>query len=354
MQDLSGSAGQRPIRVLIVDDSATVRAVLRRTMSLDPRLSVVGEASDPFEAREAVKALAPDLLTLDIEMPRMNGLEFLDRLMRARPMPVVIVSSRAGTNSADAVRALSLGALDCVNVARVLVDEAARHRLTEILVAAGRARVGQRPGGAGPARAGGGAFRWNGAVVVIGSSTGGVDAIERVLAPFPANCPPTVIAQHMPAGFLESFARRLDGQVPARVSIARYGEALEQGRILIAGGGAHHTEIAGPAPCRTLLVPGTPDDLYIPSVDRLFHSAARTGAKVIGVVLTGMGRDGADGLLALRAAGARTLAQSAETCVIDGMPGAARKAGAVEDSVALDRMGAAILRHAARGRADAA
>ncbi len=333
-------------RVLIVDDSATIRSILRAVISADPRLEVAGEARDAYEARGLIKALDPDLVTLDIEMPRMNGLAFLERLMRLRPMPVVVISTRTRDNSADAIRALSLGAVDCVDVSRLQVEFGVRRRLVETLVAAGGATVqasgtvSEQPGAGGGGAAP--AFDWNGAAVFIGSSTGGVDALERVLAPFPADCPPTLIAQHMPAAFLQSFARRLDATLAPAVAIAGDRDPLRAGRIHLAGGGGHHlTVVSGPPSTR--LLPAGPGDIHVPTIDLLLHSAAALRGRAVGVILTGMGRDGAEGLLAMRQAGAQTLAQSGETCVIDGMPRAARDLGAVTRNVPLDRLGAEIL-----------
>lgn len=336
-----------PIRVLIVDDSATIRGLLRATIRQDPRLAVAGEACDPYEAREKIKELRPDVLTLDVEMPRMNGLDFLERLMRLRPMPVVMVSTRTRDNSAAAIRALSLGAVDCVEVTHFQGRPDIRKRLADLLVAAGRARIHARAGPASmaaPLGVAGGDFRWNGNIVLIGSSTGGVDAIERVLASFPAQCPPTLIAQHMPASFLESFARRLDGILAARVRVAEDGTDLVPGLVLLAGGGADHLGLAAGTPPRAALWRTCADDVHVPSVDHLFTSAVPLARRIVAVVLTGMGRDGSAGLMALRHAGAQTIAQSAETCVIDGMPRAAREAGAVGESVPLDRIGDHILR----------
>lgn len=332
-------------RVLIVDDSATIRGLLRATIATEPRLEVVGEARDPYEARELIKALDPDVITLDVEMPRMNGLDFLERLMRLRPTPVVVVSSRTQDKSAEAIRALSLGAVDCIDVSRLQVEVEVRRRLLAMLLAAGAAQVGgtgaARDQGPRPPAASG--SDWNGMTVFIGSSTGGVDALERVIADFPADCPPTLIAQHMPPAFLESFAKRLDSLFRPSVSIAGDGEDLRRGRVLLAGGGAHHLTVSRHAPHRTTLLPVEEGDLYVPAVDRLFHSAVPLGRRAVGVILTGMGRDGAEGLAAMRQAGARTLGQSGETCVIDGMPRAARDAGAVERVVPLDRIGTEIL-----------
>lgn len=337
----------RQRKVLIVDDSRTIRALLRVTLETDPRLTVVGEAADPFEAREKIKALSPDVITLDVEMPRMSGLEFLEKLMRLRPMPVVMVSTRTKEKSEVAVRALAMGAVDCVDVARVQADPEQRRRLVETLVVAASARVRARGGGVPPLPADRGpreeVYRWNGRVVLIGSSTGGVDAIERVLGAFPADGPPVIIAQHMPAPFLKSFASRLNEQLDPEVRLARDGDTVDRGRVLIAPGGDAHLQFARGARMQMRLAPADGPELYVPSVDRLFNSATGHAPTVVSVVLTGMGRDGADGMAALRESGARTLAQSGETCVVDGMPRAARDAGAVMRSVPIDDLGAAIL-----------
>jgi two-component system chemotaxis response regulator CheB len=341
-------------RVLIVDDSATIRGLLRATIATDCRLEVAGEACDPYEARELIKALDPDVITLDVEMPRMNGLDFLERLMRLRPTPVVVVSTRTRDKSAEAVRALALGAVDCVDVSRLQVEVEVRRRLLATLVAAGGASVAA----AGAGRHAGGAptpapLSWNGAIVFIGSSTGGVDALERVFAHFPADCPPTLVAQHMPAPFLESFARRLDTLYAPLVALAAEGDTPRQGQILLSGGGAHHLAVSRHAPHRVTLPPAEDGDLYVPTVNRLFHAAAALGARAVGVILTGMGRDGAEGLLAMREAGARTIGQSGDTCLIDGMPRAAREIGAVEREVPLDRIGTEILRLCSKAEAAA-
>jgi two-component system chemotaxis response regulator CheB len=259
---------------------------------------------------------------------------------------VVVVSTRTRDKSAEAVRALSLGAVDCVDVSRLQVEVEVRRKLLSTLVAAGSASV--QGIGAGRSEMGEPApvpsFSWNGGMVFVGSSTGGVDALERVIAHFPADCPPTLIAQHMPAPFLESFARRLDALFAPTVSIARDGDTPRQGHVILAGGGAHHLTVSRHVPHRITLSPAAEGDLYIPMVDRLFRSAAALGPRAVGVILTGMGRDGADGLVAMREAGARTLGQSGATCVIDGMPRAAREAGAVERDVPLEQIGSEILK----------
>ena len=352
--DLNGGA---PKRVLIVDDSRTIRALLRATIDADERLEVVGEAADPYEAREQIKAHSPDVLTLDVEMPRMNGLEFLERLMRLRPMPVVMVSTRTQAKSEIAVRALSIGAVECVDVASIQADPARRAALADALVLAAAAKVRARADTArsaapragaeaaiGQTGASGSGYRWNGRVVLVGSSTGGVDAIERLLSAFPADGPPVVIAQHMPEGFLRSFASRLDENVAPAVRLASDGDIPKQGEVLIAPGGSHHLEALPGNEMKLTATAAGPDDLYVPTIDRLFLSARSHAPRTLGVILTGMGRDGAEGLLALKAGGAVTLAQSAESCVVDGMPRAARAVGAVDENVPLDRMGAAVLK----------
>jgi two-component system, chemotaxis family, protein-glutamate methylesterase/glutaminase len=184
--------------------------------------------------------------------------------------------------------------------------------------------------------------------VVIGSSTGGVDALERVLAPFPADCPPTLIAQHMPAPVSRQLRAASRRTARARSRACRDGQEIGPGRILLSGGGSHHLTVAPGSPPHTALVPAEPGDLYVPKVDKLFHSAARLRRRALGVILTGMGRDGAEGLLAMRTAGARTLGQTGQTCVIDGMPRAAREAGAVETEAPLDTLGAEILKLCSR------
>ncbi|MEM9974261.1 MAG: chemotaxis-specific protein-glutamate methyltransferase CheB [Pseudomonadota bacterium] len=334
-----------PRNVVIVDDSRTIRALLRATIDADPRFTVVGEAGDPYEAREVIKRTNPDIITLDVEMPRMNGLVFLEHLMRLRPMPVVMVSSRTREHSVDAVRALALGAIDCVDRARLQSDPLQRTRFLDALYSASNATIAPRPatqaGARAPAPLGG--FRWNGRIVLIGSSTGGVDALERVFCHFPENAPPTIVAQHMPGPFLASFAARLNVRMRPKVCLATDESRMEQGQILIAPGGEHHATLAGLAPGRVALLQGDGTDLYVPSVDVLFRSAKPLAERVLAVMLTGMGRDGAEAMADLRTLGARTLAQSGETSVVDGMPRAARNAGAVERNVPLDRLGAEIL-----------
>ncbi len=334
----------RPVKVLIVDDTRTIRAMIRSVLEADPRFDVVGEAEDPYVARDLIKSLNPDVLTLDVEMPRMNGLVFLRNLMRLRPMPVVMVSTRTSEQSEDAVTALSLGAVDCIDLKKVHGATDIRSKLTETLLAAAGAslRKASQPAVADlqPAQP---SYSWGGQLVLIGSSTGGVEALEAVFASYPANCPPTLVAQHMPASFLDSFSRRLDAKIAPSATLARHGQVPEPGQILFAPGGDQHLALASGSSPRCKLVPDIGEQLYVPAVDVLFRSAAGQASNLVAVILTGMGRDGADGMLELRNAGAQTIAQDSKSAVIDGMPKAARDLNAAASVVSLEKIGAKIL-----------
>jgi two-component system chemotaxis response regulator CheB len=339
-----------PITVLIVDDSATMRALIARQLETDPGIRVVGEAGDPLEARAAIKALNPDVVTLDIEMPNMSGLDFLERLMRLRPTPVVMVSTLTQRGAEATIQALELGAVDCVGKpAGVHAGEFAQ--LTEKVRIAARARVrdGTTPAPAvtdfpyAPAAD----------VVAIGASTGGVEALLTVLRSFPTSCPPTVITQHMPANFTTSFAARMDRTCAPRVTEAVDGAPLLPGQVYLAPGGVAHLKVARSGAglvCR--LEEGEPVSGHRPSVDVLFKSVAQARPKrAVGVILTGMGRDGAEGLRQMRDGGAVTIGQDEATCVVFGMPRAAAELGGVERQLPLERIGPALLRAAARERA---
>lgn len=327
----SGAAQHPPgrrARVLIVDDSSTIRRLLREQLSADPRLEVVGEAADPIEARSQIKSLSPDVLTLDVEMPGMNGLDFLEKLMRLRPMPVVMISTETHRGSAAAIEALALGAVDCIGKpsSRSLPD--ARLRVADTVAMAATAHVRPR---AQQVPAGGHAEgrRWSGQIVLIGASTGGVEAIETVLAGFPSDCPPTLIAQHMPAAFLASFASRLASRVRPRLKLAGDGDPIVQGQVYLAPGGETHLQLqfAGAGAPRCLLLAADKRNGHRPSVDVLFESALPLARRVVAVMLTGMGRDGAVGMRVLRNGGARCIAQDEETSVVYGMPRAAVETG---------------------------
>ncbi|RAK59449.1 chemotaxis response regulator protein-glutamate methylesterase [Phenylobacterium hankyongense] len=331
------------IRVLVVDDSATMRSLIAAVLSRDPEIEVVGQAGDPLEARDAIKALNPDVITLDVEMPNMNGIDFLERIMRLRPMPVVMVSTLTVRGAEVTLEALELGAVDCVAKPSTGGLEGFQE-LPEKVKTAARAKVRPLPprGAAPPQPL---QHTADGRVVAIGSSTGGVEALIAVLGRFPANCPATVITQHMPAAFTKSFADRLDRLCAPKVEEAYDGAPLAAGRVYVAAGGACHLEVVGAAQLRCRVQPGEPVNGHRPSVDVLFRSVARTvGRRGVGLILTGMGRDGAQGLLEMRQAGAHTLGQDEASCVVYGMPKAAFEIGAVERQAPLDRLAGELLK----------
>ncbi len=334
-----------PAKVLVVDDSATMRGLITAVLSADPEVSVIGQAGDALEAREAIKKLNPDVVTLDIEMPNMNGLDFLEKIMRLRPMPVIMVSTLTHRGADASLAALEIGAFDCVGKplpgdARPFGD------LAEKVKAAARSQRRQyaqpAPVAPPPAVAD---FRVGRKVVAIGSSTGGVEALIAVLQKFPANCPPTVITQHMPPTFTKSFAERLNRLCAPVVQEAIDGARLEIGKIYLAPGGERHLQVANAhAPC-CRLIERDPVNGHRPSVDVLFDSVAElAGRNAVGVILTGMGRDGAAGLLKMRHAGACTLGQNEKTSVVYGMPRVAYELGAVEQQLPLNAIGEEILK----------
>lgn len=332
------------IRVLVVDDSALVRKVLTRDLSRYPDMSVVGSAMDPYVARERIVELEPDVLTLDLEMPRMDGLAFLARLMRHHPMPVVVVSSLAPENSDNALRALELGAIEVVSKpgsAYSTPDVGAR--LVEAIRVAARAHVGRLSEAPGTPVATT-PLQTTHRVLAVGASTGGTRAIEMLLRGLPADAPGTVIVQHMPEYFTGSFARRLDGLCALTVREGRDLDAVVPGVALIAPGNHHMVLQRSGARYYVRVKDGPRVHHQRPSVDVLFHSVARTaGANAVGVILTGMGADGARGLLAMHQAGAVTLAQDEATSVVYGMPKEAVALDAVDRILPLDAMAAGVL-----------
>ncbi|HZZ30692.1 MAG TPA: chemotaxis response regulator protein-glutamate methylesterase [Phenylobacterium sp.] len=329
------------IRVLVVDDSATMRKLIGAALSVDPEFEVVGEAADPLQARDAIKALNPDVITLDVEMPNMNGLEFLERLMRLRPMPVVMVSTLTTRGAEITLAALELGAVDCVAKPTAATPRAFEALPDKVRAAAGaQVRASRRPMAASDTNA---SFDPGDSVVAIGSSTGGVEALLTIVGRLPENCPPTVITQHMPGTFTKSFAERLNRACAAEVREACDGDMLGIGKVFLAPGGDSHLEIDGVNHLRCRVSPGPLESGHCPSVDRLFASVARTAkGRGVGVILTGMGRDGARGLLSIREAGGRTLGQNEATCVVYGMPKAAFEIGAVERQLPLEKIAPAI------------
>lgn len=339
----------RKVKVLVVDDSSTMRGLITTALSRDPDIEVVGQAEDPLKARQAIKALNPDVVTLDVEMPNMSGLEFLEKIMRLRPMPVIMVSTLTSRGAEETVRALEIGAVDCIEKPRPGNDHNFEELPFKVKIAAS-ARVrpltteDDKQRSVADARAENAHYMPDGRVLAIGASTGGVEALIELLSHFPENCPPTVIAQHMPASFTKSFAHRLDRVCPAKVQEASTGSRLTPGHIFLAPGGTQHLEISGAGDLHCRLRPGDRVNGHCPSVDVLFESAARAcGAHAVGVILTGMGRDGASGLLSMRKAGARTFGQNESSCIVYGMPKAAFDIGAVEKQLPLDRLAAAIM-----------
>jgi two-component system chemotaxis response regulator CheB len=329
--------------VLVVDDSALVRQMMTELLGADPGIEVVGTASDPYIARERIKQLSPDVLTLDVEMPRMDGLTFLRNLMRLRPMPVVMVSTLTQAGAQVTLEALELGAVDYVakptlDIARGLADYAGV--LTSKVRQAARARVA-RLATPTPAQAYTGpiGYRTTDRLLAIGASAGGTQAIREVLESMPADAPATVIAQHIPAAFSTAFAERLDKHSRMTVIEASDGQPLLAGHAYVAPGGRHLRVVRSGARWLAALSEDAAVRGHRPSVDVLFESvAAHAGANASAALLTGMGDDGARGLLALRKAGARTLAQDEATSVVWGMPGAAVALNAAQDVVPLSQV----------------
>lgn len=342
------------IKVLCVDDSALIRSLMTEIINSQPDMEVCATAPDPLVARELIKQHNPDVLTLDVEMPRMDGLDFLEKLMRLRPMPVVMVSSLTERGSEITLRALELGAVDFVTKPRVGIRDGMleyAEKLADKIRAASRARVRQTPqpqAAAAAARAATGhpaATMINNPLVstekliIVGASTGGTEAIREVLTPLPPDAPAVLIAQHMPPGFTKSFAQRLNGLCRIAVKEAEHGERVLPGHAYIAPGHAHLLLARSGANYVAHLSDEPPVNRHRPSVDVLFRSAAtHAGKNAIGVILTGMGRDGAAGLLEMKRAGAYTFAQDEASCVVFGMPREAIALGGADDVSPLSDM----------------
>jgi len=332
-------------RVLIIDDSALVRSLLTEIVNREPDMEAIGAAPDPLVAREMIRALNPDVLTLDIEMPKMDGLDFLERLMRLRPTPVVMVSTLTERGADATFRALELGAIDFVSKPRLgiaagLQDLAAD--ICEKIRVASRARLYRhvRPAAAAPAPgsppAKGELVHYSRIstekLIAIGASTGGTEAIREVVSRFSADSPAVLITQHMPPGFTRSFASRLNGLCRMTVSEAQHGERALPGHVYIAPGDRHMKVAKSGANYLIELDDGAPVNRHRPSVDVLFASvAAVAGQNALGVMLTGMGRDGAAAMLEMKRAGSFNLAQDEASCVVFGMPKEAIAVGAVDE-----------------------
>mgnify|MGYP003852923717 CR=1 FL=1 len=344
------------IKVLCVDDSALIRNLLKEIIQSQPDMEVVAVAPDPLVARDLIKQHNPDVLTLDVEMPRMDGLDFLERLMRLRPMPVLMVSSLTQAGSEVTLRALELGAVDFVAKPALGIRGGMLEYADDIankLRAAARSRPRQaRPRDTAPTRLSA-PLMSSEKLVIIGASTGGTEAIRQVLEPLPANSPAILITQHMPGGFTRSFAERLDRLCQISVKEAEDGERILPGHAYIAPGDQHLELARCGANYVARLHDGAPVNRHRPSVDVLFASAARhAGRNAVGVLLTGMGKDGAAGLVEMRQAGAATLAQDEASCVVFGMPREAIALGGAGEVVALDEVAPRLLSLvAASGRA---
>jgi two-component system, chemotaxis family, protein-glutamate methylesterase/glutaminase len=340
------------IRVLVIDDSAVVRMILTQALASDPMIEVVGTAPDPYVARDKIHQLNPDVLTLDVEMPRMDGLTFLEKLMHSRPMPVIMVSSLTEAGAAETLRALEIGAIDFVakphNDMRELLPLLAHEICGKVKAAAG-ARLRARPTAALAARrpvVASNALRI-GAMeryVCVGASTGGTEALKEFLTAFPPEAPQVLVVQHMPEKFTRSFAERLNELCAVQVKEASDGDRCRAGSVLIAPGGMHMRVVQDGAGSVVRLSSEAPVNHHRPSVDVLFDSAAAVlGRRAIGVIMTGMGDDGAQGLLHMRQAGARTLAQDEATCVVFGMPKVAIEKGGVERVLPIQDLAGAAL-----------
>jgi len=348
------------IKVLVVDDSALIRQLLTSILNQEPGIEVVGAAADPYMARDKIKQLNPDVLTLDVEMPRMDGVTFLGNLMRLRPMPVVMVSSLTEQGADVTLRALELGAVDFVSKPKIDVagqlPEYAEEIIGKVKTAAraqiralerrptSRAQTDKLSADAILSRRSGGHFRTTERIIGIGSSTGGTEAIKDVVADLPPDMPGIVISQHIPEAFSGPFARRVDGITALAVQEARDGQQILPGHVYIAPGNRHLLVRRDGARYVCNLNDGPPVNRHKPSVDVMFRSLAQNvGPNAIGLMLTGMGDDGAEGMGEMRQAGSPTLAQDEASSVVWGMPGAAVKRGYVDQVLPLSRLGQRLL-----------
>ncbi len=332
----------KKISVIVVDDSALIRSLFSEMLSQAPDIEVIATAVDPYDAREKIKQLSPDVITLDIEMPKMDGLSFLEKIMTLRPMPVVMASTLTQKGADETIRALEIGAVDYISKPQGSQTRSNLIPLQEELIDKVRAAAGVNLTGRTKARAEQETPRVidfagsSSHIFAFGSSTGGVEALRDVFVTLPANCPPIVMTQHMPKTFTTSFAARLDGLSQVTVSEAIQGARLKPGHAYLAPGDQHLKirRVGGDYYCN--LEKSPPVSGHCPSVDVLFQSVAEAaGAHAVGVIFTGMGKDGAQGLLRMRNAGAYTVGQNQASCVVYGMPRAAMEVGAVQKELAL-------------------
>jgi two-component system chemotaxis response regulator CheB len=348
------------IKVFIVDDSALIRSVMTEIIKSQPDMDVVGVAPDPLVARDLIKQTNPDVLTLDVEMPRMDGLDFLDKLMRLRPMPVVMVSSLTERGSDITLRAMELGAIDYITKPRLdiksgmldyadlLADKIRAAHLGRFNLDL-RIKLNKNKQAIQVLPPVGNQFSSSEKLIMIGASTGGTEAIKSFLMQMPSDCPGILITQHMPEGFTRSFAERLDGLCKIKVVEATHGERVLPGHAYIAPGHSHMLLGKSGANYITQLDQGLPVNRHKPSVDVLFKSAAlNAGKNAVGVILTGMGKDGAVAMLSMKEAGARNFAQDEASCVVFGMPKEAIEIGAVDVIAPLAQLPALVLEHFSR------
>jgi len=342
----------RKIRVVVVDDSALVRELLSKIINAAPDMEVVALAPDPLAARECIRETNPDVVTLDVEMPRMDGLEFLRRLMSLRPTPVLMISSLTAAGSDIALRALELGAVDCIEKPQLDISRGLQEYAELICdkirtAAAARVQLPTRfiqPVSQLPVQAPDVPILRKNAVVVVGASTGGTEALREFLSALPGNTPPVLVVQHMPENFTLSFANRLDQCCAMHVCEAGDGQPLTAGNVYIAPGHSHLSIISRGGQLFTRLDQGEPVNRHRPAVDVLFDSAASLlGKRAVGVILTGMGKDGANGMLRMREAGSYNLGQDQASSVVYGMPRAAYEIGALHEVVPLSHMAERVL-----------
>jgi two-component system chemotaxis response regulator CheB len=336
-------------RVLVVDDSITMRALFTDVLERTEGISVVGAAANADEAQDMIKELKPDVLTLDVEMPGKSGLEFLEELMEVNPMPVVMLSTLTQKGAQTSFKALELGAVDCFpkpQQATPAEFDKIVDKLGKLVIAAAGGKVKSKAAkAAAPATAlSERAFDWNGKLVAMSASTGGVEAVTELLSSFPANCPPTIVLQQMEAGFADPFAAKLNDKIKPDVLVAADGMKLEQGKVYIVADPSKHAVIDRWPDASIRLLGNDPVQGFRPSADLLFATIAKTAkGEGIGMILTGMGRDGANGLKALRAAGGKTFAQDKDSCMVHEAPAAAVAQGAVEQQLPLEGLAAAAL-----------